>query len=300
MRKKSIAILALASVALFSCGGPKKTVLLEGGNAYDLLQQYISKTHAKPESLQVEIWDGKNLKAYSLSGSAISRASYMALWKERLSKVNALYKPGLDKEAKANHWDVYISPTLTLQKTSLQKTSLQKTSLQKTSLQKTSLQKTQNKKPEEIQNKKPGTCNVQASSDINLGLQLVTSGDLKNASKQFKQAIKDDNSCALAYVDLASAYINRKDYDRAIAVAKQGLKNAGENKYLEYVLACAYSRDKKLDYSLDALKKALKDGFNDPNKLAHDPDLQNLRLGKKKDFCELLNKYKITIKYCLV
>jgi hypothetical protein len=123
MRKKSIAILALASVTLFSCGGPKKTVLLEGGNAYDLLQQYISKTHAKPESLQVEIWDGKNLKAYSLSwGSAISRASYMALWKERLSKVNALYKPGLDKEAKANHWDVYISPTLTSQKTKNKKT----------------------------------------------------------------------------------------------------------------------------------------------------------------------------------
>jgi len=280
MRKKSIAILALASVALFSCGGPKKTVLLEGGNAYDLLQQYISKTHAKPEDLQVEIWDGKNLKAYSLSGSAISRASYMAMWKEKLGKVNALYKPGLDKEAKANNWDVYISPTLTLQKTSSQKT--------------------QNKKPEETQNNKPGTCNVQASSDINLGLQLVASGDLKNASKQFKQAIKDDNSCALGYVDLASAYINRKDYDKAIDVAKEGLKNAGENKDLEYVLACAYSRDKKLDYSLDALKKALKDGFNDPNKLAHDPDLQNLRLGKKKDFCELLNKYKITIKYCLV
>ncbi|ACG57908.1 Tetratricopeptide TPR_2 repeat protein [Hydrogenobaculum sp. Y04AAS1] len=273
MRKKSIAILALASVALFSCGGPKKTVLLEGGNAYDLLQQYISTKHAKPGDLQVEIWDGKNLKAYSLSWqSTITGADYMSLWKERLSKVNALYKPGLDKEAKANNWDVYISPTLTLQKTSSQKT----------------------------QNKKPGTCNVQASSDINLGLQLVASGDLKNASKQFKQAIKDDNSCALAYIDLASAYINRKDYDKAIDVAKEGLKNAGENKDLEYVLACAYSRDKKLDYSLDALKKALKDGFNDPNKLAHDPDLQNLRLGKKKDFCELLNKYKITIKYCLV
>jgi tetratricopeptide (TPR) repeat protein len=273
MRKKSIAILALASVALFSCGGPKKTVLLEGGNAYDLLQQYISKTHAKPGDLQVEIWDGKNLKAYSLSWqSTITGADYMSLWKERLGKVNALYKPGLDKEAKANRWDVYISPTLTLQKTSSQKT----------------------------QNKKPGTCNVQASSDINLGLQLVASGDLKNASKQFKQAIKDDNSCALGYIDLASAYINRKDYDKAIDVAKEGLKNAGENKDLEYVLACAYSRDKKLDYSLDALKKALKDGFNDPDKLAHDPDLQNLRLGKKKDFCELLNKYKITIKYCLV
>jgi len=281
MRKKSIAILALASVVLFSCGGPKKTVLLEGGNAYDLLQQYISKTHAKPGDLQVEIWDGKNLKAYSLSWqSALTGADYMSLWKERLGKVNALYKPGLAKEAKANHWDVYISPTLALQKTSSQKT--------------------QNKKPEETQNNKPGTCNVQASSDINLGLQLVASGDLKNASKQFKQAIKDDNSCALGYVDLASAYINRKDYDKAIDVAKEGLKNAGENKDLEYVLACAYSRDKKLDYSLDALKKALKDGFNDPNKLAHDPDLQNLRLGKKKDFCELLNKYKITIKYCLV
>jgi len=188
MRKKSIAILALASVALFSCGGPEK------------------------------------------------------------------------------------SPTLALQKTSSQKT----------------------------QNEKPGTCNDKASSDINLGLQLVASGDLKNASKQFEQAIKDDNSCALAYIDLASAYINRKDYDKAIDVAKEGLKNAGENKDLEYVLACAYSRDKKLDYSLDALEQALKDGFNDPDKLAHDPDLQNLRLGKKKDFCELLNKYKITIKYCLV
>jgi len=276
MRKKSIAILALASVALFSCGGPKKTVLLEGGNAYDLLQQYISKTHAKPGDLQVEIWDGKNLKAYSLSwGSALTGADYMSQWKERLDKVNALYKPGLDKEAKANNWDVYISPTLTLQET-------------------------QNKKPEETQNKKPGTCNDKASSDINLGLQLVASGDLKNASKQFEQAIKDDNSCALAYLNLASAYINRKDYDKAIDVAKEGLKNAGENKDLEYVLACAYSRDKKLDYSLDALEQALKDGFNDPDKLAHDPDLQNLRLGKKKDFCELLNKYKITIKYCLV
>jgi len=150
--------------------GALKNVLLEGGNAYDLLQQYISKTHAKPGDLQVEIWDGKNLKAYSLSWqSTLTGADYMSLWKERLGKVNALYKPGLAKEAKANHWDVYISPTLALQKTSSQKTQT----------------KTRGNRKQ-----KPGTCNVQASSDINLGLQLVASGDLKNASKQFKQANK--------------------------------------------------------------------------------------------------------------
>ena len=268
MRKSAIALGIAVSFTLFSCGGPKKTVLLEGGNAYDLLQQYISKTHAKPGDLRVEIWDGKNLKAYTIPWqSVLTGADYMTLWKERLDKVNAIYKPGLDKEAKANGWDVYVSPAITLKKEA---------------------------------NKKPGTCNDKAGSDINLGLQLVTTGDLKGASNQFKKAIQDDKSCPLAYLDLASAYIERKDYDNAIDAAKEGLKNAGENKDLEYALACAYSDDNKLDYALDALKQALKDGFNDPNKLANDPDLQNLRTGKKESFCELLNKYKIAIKYCLI
>ncbi|GAB6077494.1 tetratricopeptide repeat protein [Hydrogenobaculum acidophilum] len=296
--KKKLLLTGLLALTLLSCGGPKKTVLLEGGNAYDLLQQYISKTHTKPGDLRVEVWDGKNIKAYTLSWQqTLTGADYMTLWKQKLEHVNALYKPGLDKEAKANHWDVYISPLYSLENTAYNTLSKVQNAINN-AVNSNSNNNSSNTTANNGSNN--SACNNQAGSDINLGLQLVTQGDFKGASKQFKQAVKDDSKCSLAYLNLASAYLERKDYDKAIDVAKEGLKNAGENKDLEYVLAEAYSDDNKLDYAEDALKKALKDGFNDPNKLAHDPDLENLRKQRKSDFCDILNKYKIAIKYCLV
>ena len=55
-----------------------------------------------------------------------------------------------------------------------------------------------------------------------------------------------------------------------------------------YNLACSYSLTGHIEKSLEAIKKAIKLGFNDFDFIKNDPDLMNLR--KDKRFQEILSR----------
>ena len=58
-------------------------------------------------------------------------------------------------------------------------------------------------------------------------------------------------------------------------------------------LACLYSVTNRMDLSADALDSALKNGFNNVDRLRNDPDLNNIR--KTKEFKKIVEKYKFFI-----
>jgi Putative Zn-dependent protease, contains TPR repeats len=138
-----------------------------------------------------------------------------------------------------------------------------------------------------------------AKANINLGDMLVTQGRYNKAKKEFKRAIKDDSNYYLGYFDLASVYIKKGFYDKAITTAKNGIKNSNsKNPYLYYDIAVAYSRKNDLGIALDNFKKSVKLGFNNVEALEKDSGLNNLRVKEKSEFCKILHNNKIFIKFC--
>lgn len=79
--------------------------------------------------------------------------------------------------------------------------------------------------------------------------------------------------------------------------AEEDLKSAAalmpSDSAVFYNLTCLYSVTNKLDLAADALDTALKNGFNNAERLRKDPDLANLR--KTKEFKSILEKHKMFI-----
>ncbi len=141
-------------------------------------------------------------------------------------------------------------------------------------------------------------CGIKATSDINLGLQFIQNKQFDQATKEFKAAIQSSPTCGDAYANLVSTYILRKDYDLAIDTYKQGISKVKNDGHLYYTGAVTFVKKGQYDYALDALKKALKNGFKEQDAYTSQ-DLKPLLDNKKKDFCNLLSSYAVTIKQCL-
>jgi tetratricopeptide (TPR) repeat protein len=116
---------------------------------------------------------------------------------------------------------------------------------------------------------------------------------LKNAETELSNAINVDGNYFAAYLNrgvvlMALGKLNKAEDDLKKA---QTLDPKSPDAYFN--LACLYSVTNKLDLSADALDSALKNGFNNVDRLRSDPDLNQLR--QTKDFKKILEKYKFFI-----
>lgn len=251
----------------------KRSVLLAGGNAYQLLESYIQELkknniEAKAGDIKVYFYTGQELKEVELSWRDwLTGKGVQEMWKSKLSKYEA--KINSQELAKADKmgFDIYcISSEPATQKQSQQTA-------------------------------KKGVCSPDSNSHIQLGIQFINNKDYDNAQKEFEAATKISN-CPLAYANLASVYLLKKNYNFAVDTYKKGLEVAGEDGFLYFTGAVIYTQKKDYDYALDALSKALKLGFSDKSLLTS-AELKPLLKERKKEFCGLLDNYKIVIKECL-
>ena len=116
---------------------------------------------------------------------------------------------------------------------------------------------------------------------------------LKNAETELTNAINTNNNYFEAYLNrgvvlMAMGKLNKAEDDLKKA---QSIDPKSPDAYFN--LACLYSVNGKLDLSADALDSALKNGFNNTDRLRSDPDLNQLR--QTKDFKKILEKYKFFI-----
>ena len=116
---------------------------------------------------------------------------------------------------------------------------------------------------------------------------------LKSAETELTNAINVDSNYFAAYLNrgvvlMALGKLNKAEDDLKKA---QSLDPKSPDAYFN--LACLYSVTNKLDLSADALDNALKNGFNNVDRLRSDPDLNQLR--QTKDFKKIVEKYKFFI-----
>jgi tetratricopeptide (TPR) repeat protein len=257
----------------------EKVVFLAGGNAYDLFNSYLRELREKGQDVKVGdvkiyFFDGTKGKEVSFSWQDwLTGKSPDEIAKQKLSKYNAVINQNELAKALQTGKDIYCVDT-----------------------SKAVVSQNTNVKDKEQQKK--GFCPTEAQSQINLGLQFVTSKDYDNAIKEFSAAINKYPTCPLSYANLAQVYLEKKDYNFAIDTYKKGVSSAGDDWFLHYTGALVYSAKGDYDYALESLEKSLKSGFSD-RKLLEDKLITKLFEKKKDAFCNLMDKYKIMYKKCL-
>ena len=123
----------------------------------------------------------------------------------------------------------------------------------------------------------------------NKGERKTSGSKIEEATKYYNEAIKIDPTYSPALFNLSLDYSLSKDQDKAIAMAEKILKiKNAEALYntVYYNLACFYSLKKDTKRSIENLKKAIDNGFDDFDHMKKDEDLAYLR--DKKEFKALI------------
>ena len=90
-------------------------------------------------------------------------------------------------------------------------------------------------------------------------------------------------------VPLGDAYTRRGLHDKGLQVDLRLTRLRNNDPLTWYNLACSYSLLKRLDESLDALRRSVELGYGDLTHLQNDPDLVNLRQSQKyRQFLEAM------------
>lgn len=252
----------------------KRVVFLAGGNGYELLERYLAEAKTSgvsvsPTSIEVKLWDGKVQKNYSISwGERLGGEPAMNIWKKKLSKVNAIYSEQELIKAHQMGWDILCVGQVT--------------------------------KKEE----KKGECSVEAKSYISSGVNFVNAKQIDNAIKEFEYAVKISPSCPIAYANLVSAHVAKKNYAIAIEKFREGTEKAGEDPFLYITGVVAYINSKQPDKALETLEKVLTMKQKDEKKFGEvisfieSKDFDPLIKERKKEFCDLMLKYSIPHTKC--
>jgi tetratricopeptide (TPR) repeat protein len=281
-------ILSLVILFFTSCkSGKERGVFLAGGNAWTLFSQYIEVLKEQNikyslKNIKVQFFDGKQLRAIAFDWRDwLTGESAMKMWETKLKKYEAVYNQAELNKVKNSSIDIYCN------------------AIEEIFIR---IDGKIIKSNGTLSNNTNGTpvngCSPDAKRYIDLGIQFAINKKYENAVNELRQAISISPKCALAYANLVSVYIEKKDYNLAIDTYKEGLKNAGDDGFLHYMGAIAHTYRKEYDYALNSIEKAIKLGFTDPEYYKKS-DLYPLIQHKKKEFCKILNENKVIIKECL-
>ena len=105
--------------------------------------------------------------------------------------------------------------------------------------------------------------------------------DLEFEIKFYENILKDNPDFVEALIALGDAYTKNGRYEEGLKVDQKLAKLKPKDPVVFYNLACSYSLLKELDVSLEALRKAIKLGYDDFSYMQKDLDLENLRQDKR-------------------
>lgn len=98
------------------------------------------------------------------------------------------------------------------------------------------------------------------------------------AAEAYRQVVRDQPDNGEAHFRLAYALLlSKTDYERAAQACERAAELGYQRPISLYNAACAYSQLKQLDRAFDFLRRSLDAGFNQPDTLQNDPDIENLR-----------------------
>ncbi|MBX2802964.1 MAG: tetratricopeptide repeat protein [Myxococcales bacterium] len=106
---------------------------------------------------------------------------------------------------------------------------------------------------------------------------LWKAGDLPGAVKAFKAITRSDGEDAKAWYLLGTVELQRGKLKRSVAALQTALDKGWYATVGAYNLACAHARAGNADAAFTALDQALSAGYANPEHMAEDADLANLR-----------------------
>jgi tetratricopeptide (TPR) repeat protein len=148
-----------------------------------------------------------------------------------------------------------------------------------------------------------------ARTNKNQSIEMINRAIEYKKKKEYQKAVDEIEQSLVIYCDSYSFYeygnalMNLKDYENALKAYKVADDNYFENQhYLDYNIACVYSKLKKVSESYKYLKLAILNGYPNIEFIFSDPDLQELRnapgWNAKKDELKKLYSDGNTIYFC--
>lgn len=117
----------------------------------------------------------------------------------------------------------------------------------------------------------------EASIWSDLGLIANLQDKPFSAVEYFEKALDNDPEHADTYWNMGEFYLKNNDLDRAEKAFREYLKRKMNEDAGHYMLAAVLARKGKMEEALDRLQIAVEKGFEDAEKLAGDPNFNNLQ-----------------------
>ncbi len=101
-------------------------------------------------------------------------------------------------------------------------------------------------------------------NNVNLGLLYTQLGQLDEAERYYRHAIKLQSGYTPAYINLADLYRRQKKDNQIEPILREGIKHASDKAALNHSLGLLYVRQKQLGKSLGYFKRAVELNANNP------------------------------------
>jgi tetratricopeptide (TPR) repeat protein len=110
-----------------------------------------------------------------------------------------------------------------------------------------------------------------------LGNLYKKKNDLDNAADHYQKALSLQPEFVGASFSLAIIHAKKGEYDRALSLLKKVTEFHPDNPDAPYYIACIFARQNQTEEAADWLKKAIRNGYDDWERLKTDRNLEHIR-----------------------
>ena len=111
----------------------------------------------------------------------------------------------------------------------------------------------------------------------NEGNKFLKQNKIEDAIKNYKMALHHNKYFEEAYINLSTAYLNKKSFKLSLKTLKTLESINPKHPLLHYNFSCYYSLLGNIPKGIESLKQAILHGFKNHHILKTDPDIKNLR-----------------------
>ena len=130
---------------------------------------------------------------------------------------------------------------------------------------------------EKTDHKSPEAQNRMGIYHYNEGNKFLKQNKIEDAIKNYKMALHHNEYFEEAYINLSTAYLNKKSFKLSLKTLKILESINPKHPLLHYNFSCYYSLLGNIPKGIESLKQAISHGFKNHQILKTDPDIKNLR-----------------------
>ena len=130
---------------------------------------------------------------------------------------------------------------------------------------------------EKTDHKSPEAQNRMGIYHYNEGNKFLKQNKIEDAIKNYKMALHHNEYFEEAYINLSTAYLNKKSFKLSLKTLKTLESINPKHPLLHYNFSCYYSLLGNIPKGIESLKQAISHGFKNHQILKTDPDIKNLR-----------------------